>query len=200
MPEYSQGVLMDAQRSLASVGRSDDAKPAPALRRAEAFLLVTGIDPRLPGPQSDLEDMRPVGPRRIGLAVAKAASGGHALELARPDDPRATRRILVPERAFPNVGEDLGIAMRVARNACARWETVFVEALEGSETVGRLVPQVLRVEREPDLLLAMSVQVALFGPTERNHCPAPRPALTMAAAPGWLGQPTKTSLDTLPLL
>ena len=35
-----QGVLVDAQRSFASVRRGDDAQPVPALRRAEASLLI----------------------------------------------------------------------------------------------------------------------------------------------------------------
>ena len=35
-----QGVLVDAQRSFATVRRGDDAQAVPALRRAEAFLLI----------------------------------------------------------------------------------------------------------------------------------------------------------------
>jgi hypothetical protein len=39
-----QGVLVDAQRSSASVMRSYDAQPAPALRRREAFLFMSRIE------------------------------------------------------------------------------------------------------------------------------------------------------------
>ena len=115
-----------AQRASMSVGRGDDAQHTPTLRRAEALLLMAGLEPSFRCAQPDLKNVRPVGPRRIRFAVANAASGGHALELASVDDARATHRILVRERALANVGDDLGIAVRVAREACAWRETVFV--------------------------------------------------------------------------
>src|SRR5689334_16685227 len=100
---------------------------------------MTGLEPGLCGAEPDLENVRPIGPRRVRLAVANAASGGHALKLARLDDARATHRVLVSERALANIGDDLGVAMRVERDACARWETGLVENLQGSEPVGERV-------------------------------------------------------------
>jgi hypothetical protein len=81
-----EGVLVDAQRSSPGVGRCDDAQSVPALRCAEAFLLLAGLEPCLRRAQPDLEDVRPVRPRCIPLAVENAAPGGHAMELARMDD------------------------------------------------------------------------------------------------------------------
>ena len=50
----------------------------------------------------------------------KAATGGCALELAGADDPRMPHRVLVRKRTLANVGDDLGIVMRVMRDVCAR--------------------------------------------------------------------------------
>jgi hypothetical protein len=85
-----QGILVDAKRSSARVGRGDNAQPVPALRRAEALLLVTWFETGLPGAQSNLEDVGSVYPRRIRFIVANAVSGGHALEFARLNHPGAT--------------------------------------------------------------------------------------------------------------
>ena len=177
-----QSVLVDAQRSSSSVGRGDDAQHAPTFRHAEAPLLMAGLEPGLRGAQPDLEDVCPVGPRQIRMAVASAASGGHALELARVNDARATHRFLVGERALANVGDDLGIALGMAQDAPARRKTAFVEDLQASETVDGRVRSVLWIEREPDLPLAATVVVAILGPAERDHELTPKPGLSKAGA------------------
>lgn len=58
MAELHQGILVNPQRSSASVGRGDNTQSSPALRRAEAFLLMTGIETSFPGAQSYPEDVR----------------------------------------------------------------------------------------------------------------------------------------------
>ena len=109
--------------------------------------------------------MRPVAPRRIRFVASNAAPGRHALKLARADDDGATLRILIRESALANVGDDLGIATRVAGDARARWQAPFTEKLEASEIVAKQVRSIPGVEGEPCLALATSVVVALIGST-----------------------------------
>ena len=164
-----QGVLMKVQRSPPAVGRGDHAESAPALRRAEALLFVAGLEARHRGAEADLENVSRVGPGCVRLAVTNAGPGRDALEFARLEDARSACRVLVREGAFADVGDHLGVAMRVARASSTRRKTLFVEGLKRAEAIGERVRPVLRVERVPDLLLAVSVVAALCGAAEREH-------------------------------
>ncbi len=128
-------VLTDQERSSPTVWRSYDAQLAPALGHAETPLLVAGLEILLRGAQPDLEDVRRVDPRRVGLAVANAASRRHAPELARLDKSRAASRIFPSERSLANEGHDLGIVRCVAQNVASRRKMAFVENLEFTEAV-----------------------------------------------------------------
>jgi hypothetical protein len=59
--------------------------------------------------------------------------------------------------------------MRAARETCPWRQSVFIENLEGAEAVGEGIRPVLHVEREPDLVPAASVVVALPSSAERDH-------------------------------
>ena len=156
----------DPRRASGEATTHSPPRRSAALKR---FCSWPGSSPACAGRRPDLEHLRPVGPRRVRLAVVAAAPGGRALELARLDHARAPHGIVVRERALSHVGDDLGIAMRAPRKVRPRRQAVLVENLEGAETIRQRIGPVLRVEREPDLVLAAAVVVALRRSAERDH-------------------------------
>jgi hypothetical protein len=77
----------------------------------------------------------------------------------------ATIRILVGERALAHVGDDFGVAKRVARDTRSRWKPSFAEELEASEIVAQRVRSIPGMEGEPCLALATLVVVTLTSST-----------------------------------
>src|SRR4051812_12170193 len=77
-------ILLDAQRSIRAVGRSDKLPSADAAFRGERLLRIAGLESSSPRQQPDLIEVRRLGRRGIELAMPDAAPGGHVLKLARP--------------------------------------------------------------------------------------------------------------------
>ena len=115
--------------------------------------------------------------------MADAAPDGHALELSRATHTQWPGRILLSKRAPEDVGDDLRFLARPSHRDSARWQSVLAEVLKSPETTVTRVRSLLRVERVPDLLLAVVIEVALVGPTQRDHRPAPLPACSIHRGP-----------------
>ena len=160
----------DPRRASDEATRHSPPRRSAALKR---FCSRPGSSPACAGRRPDLEHLRPVGPRRVRLAVVAAAPRGRALELARLDHARAPAGIVVGERALPHVGDDLGIAMPAPRQGRPWRQPFLVENLEDAETIRERIRPVLRVERQPDLLLATAVVVTLRRSADGDHRPTP---------------------------
>src|SRR4051812_14470156 len=77
--------------------------------------------------------MHGIGLGRVELAVADAGAGAHALHLAWPDEGLGAGRILMRERAFEHIGDDLHVAMAVRREARPGNHAVLVDHAQGTE-------------------------------------------------------------------
>src|SRR5688572_17635690 len=113
--------------------------------------------------------MRPASSRRVGVAVADAAPGEPALELAGADDARTAARVLVHHLALEDIADDLGVVPRVRRHHRARRQEILAEDREVAETTGERIAAVIRVERQPLLPSMTSDVLALRGPAQRDH-------------------------------
>src|SRR5882724_9364057 len=101
------GVLVDGHGALASVWRRDQAQLAQLLLARKSLLLISWLNAGLFRQDPYLQQMNRIGFRLVGLAVADAAAGAHALAVAGTDDRAGAERVLVLERALENVSDDL---------------------------------------------------------------------------------------------
>src|SRR5205823_9212134 len=63
----------------------------------------------------------------VVLAVPNAGAGAHALYVARHDGRAGAHRILVSERAFEHIGDDLHVAVAVRAEAATGLHAVLVD-------------------------------------------------------------------------
>ena len=74
------------------------------------------------------------------LAVGDAGAGAHALHLARADDRAVAQAVLVLQRAFQHVADDLHVAMRMGGKTCAGGDAILIEdAQAGKAHLRRVV-------------------------------------------------------------
>jgi len=131
--DVEQRVLMQRHRAAASVGRGNQPQLPPPLLDGKSLLLVAR---RQAGPvrdDPDLQEMHWLDLRRIELAVLDAGAGAHALHLAGPDHIAIADTVLVLERAFENIGDDVHVLMAVAREAGARNDAILVDDPEAAK-------------------------------------------------------------------
>src|SRR3954454_11483193 len=79
-------VLVDSDRAITTVGRSDHAQLAELLLARERLLLVSGLNAVLFREDPDLQQMNGVRLGGVAFAVADAVAGAHALPVAGADD------------------------------------------------------------------------------------------------------------------
>src|SRR6266513_6455346 len=65
--------------------------------------------------------------RVVEFAVANAGAGRHDLHIARPDHRPGADTVLVLERAFEDIGNDLHVAMSMSPEALAWADPVFID-------------------------------------------------------------------------
>ena len=118
---------MQPERTVAAVGRGDEAQPAALALGVEVLLLVLRGDARHVRLDPDLQEMGDPVLGVVELAVAHAAARAHALHVAGPDHARrcvlgGTRAhaVLVRELAVEDVADDLHVAVAVRAEAAPR--------------------------------------------------------------------------------
>jgi hypothetical protein len=128
-----RGILVDGHRALAPVVRRDQPQPPlPSLGR-EMRLFVAGLDAAPIGLDPDLQQVGQFVLRRIELAVHHAATGAHALHVARPDGRAVAHVVLERQRAAEDVGDDFHVAVPVAAEAAAGLDAVFADHPQRAE-------------------------------------------------------------------
>jgi hypothetical protein len=106
--------------------------------------------------------------RRVVLAVADAGARRHALHVARPDHRAGADRVLMLERAFQHVRDDLHVAVAVGWKAAARRNAVVIDHPQRAEPhVGGVVVLAER-ERVAAVEPAEIGTAAVFGFSQRE--------------------------------
>jgi len=98
-----------------------------------------------------------------------ATAEHHALELVRVDDAGASRRVVITERSFPDVRDELPVLAVADGDLAERCELTLVEQLEAAEGDGEAVVLSYRRKGMPGLALAAVVSMAILGSTNRDH-------------------------------
>src|SRR5206468_9919370 len=80
----------------------------------------------------DLQKMQRLALRGIELTVRHALACAHELNLARLEHAAVAHAVLVFQRAFEHVAENLHVAMRMRAEALARRDAVVVDDAQGA--------------------------------------------------------------------
>src|SRR5512146_3335919 len=107
--------------------------------------------------------------RRVELAVTDAGAGGHALHLAGPDDRTGADAVLVLERAFEDVGDDLHVAMAMRIEAGAGLDAILIDDAQGTEAHMARIVIVAERKTVQALQPAEIGKTALFGGPDGDH-------------------------------
>ena len=95
------------------VRRRQESESAALFGGRKGNLLVRWLDIFHRRFNPDLQQMHWLVFRRVELAVLHARAGSHALQLAGMNDRAVAHAVLVFQRSFQNVGDDLHVAMAV---------------------------------------------------------------------------------------
>src|ERR1039457_2714872 len=125
--DRQHGVLMNFHRLIAAIGRAYGREAATRLRIVDGPLLVARSDCARGGRDPDLQKMNRVSFRMIEFAVRDSRPGTHSLRFARANDRAGANAVLVFERAFENVGDDLHVAMPMGRETRAGTDAILVD-------------------------------------------------------------------------
>src|SRR5882724_10262415 len=133
-------VLMDFRRAAAAVRRNNECFQSVALFRVWMPLGVAWNETPLTGLNPDLQEVERFGAARIELAVGNATTGAHELNLARLERAAVAHAVLVLQRAFEHVAEDLHVAMSVCAETLAGRDAVIIDDSQRAEAhVRRIV-------------------------------------------------------------
>jgi hypothetical protein len=122
-----RGVGMDGHRAPGAVGRGDQAQAATLFGCREGLLLVARGNACFARFDPDLQEVGGRIGRLVELAVPDAASGAHALHVARRNDRAVAHAVLVRQQAGGDIGDDLHVAMAVHAEAAAGSNQVVVD-------------------------------------------------------------------------
>jgi hypothetical protein len=132
-------VLMNRRRPIAPVRRNDEHLRRIRLFRPRLPLSVTRSQTAFPRLNPDLQKVKRIVAAGIELAVRHAAACAHQLNLARLERAAVTHAVLVLQRAFEHVAEDLHVAMRMRAETLAGRNAVIVDDTQRAETHVRRV-------------------------------------------------------------
>src|SRR5208282_6408591 len=118
---------MNLHGLIAAIGRAYRREATARLRIVDGPLLVTRRDCARGRRDPDLQKMNRVGFRMIEFAVRDSRPGAHSLRFARTYDRAGANAVLVFERAFENVGDDLHVAMPMGRETRAGADAILVD-------------------------------------------------------------------------
>jgi len=133
-------VLTDVRRPVASVIRDDEHLRGGELLGRGLPFGITRTEAGAVGLDPDLDEMEPVGLRRVILAVLHPAAGAHDLDLAGLELGVIAEAVAVLDGPFEDVREDFHVAMPMGRETHPRVDEVLVDDPQGPEThVGGVV-------------------------------------------------------------
>src|SRR5579862_2636637 len=110
--------------------------------------------------------MHCIGLRRIELAVANAATRGHALSIAGQNHRTGSETVLVLELAFENVSDDFHVAMRMRRKSIIRRDPVFVDDAQRAKYHPLRIPIVAETESMVSLEPSRGLRLRVPGQDE----------------------------------
>lgn len=90
-------------------------------------MLVARRKAGLLGENPDLEKMNRLGLGRVEFAVQDARAGGHPLHVSGHDRRAGAHVVLVLDRSFENVGDDLHVAVRVRAEPTTCGDAIVVD-------------------------------------------------------------------------
>src|ERR1700694_4847917 len=110
---------MDDDGAIAPVGGAHEAQLAALVDIGKSFLLVTRRDTFAVGYNPNLQEMHRLGLRVVELTVTDPETGRHDLPFPRSDHRSGADAVLVLERTFEDVGDDLHVLVPVGAEALA---------------------------------------------------------------------------------
>src|SRR5208282_6030506 len=137
---------MNLHGLIAAIGRTYSREAGARLGVVDVFLLVARSDCACGGRDPDLQKMNRVGFRMIEFAVRDSRPGTHSLRFARMNDRAGAKAVLVFERAFENVGDDLHVAMPMGGETRAGADAILVDYAQRAKS--HLAGVVVVAERE----------------------------------------------------
>src|SRR6266481_1640558 len=102
-------------------------------------LLVSWGYPARRGHDPDLQEMYGLRLRMVELAVRDSRARTHPLHFADSDDRAGPETILMLERAFENVGDDLHVAMPMSRKSRTCANPILVDYPQRAKPALRLI-------------------------------------------------------------
>src|SRR5262249_30580932 len=122
------------------------------------------------GQNPDLVEVDRLGLRVVELAVANSRSGAHLLHLARADHRPRAHAVLMLQRTFQHVGDDLHVTMRMVRKTIPRLYPVFIDHAQAAKAHKPAI--VIITERKCVIRVEPAVVgvAPLSGPSYLNHC------------------------------
>src|SRR5581483_4263245 len=151
------------------VRRSDQPQLAALLGFAEKLLVVCRLVAELVGKHPDLVQVHRLRLRRIELAVRHSGSRAHVLHVARLDHRPVPHAVLVLQRSFEHVRDDLHVAVRVRPESAAARNPVVVHYPQRPELLVVGIVVIRERERVPRVQPAVVGVPAFFAPPNRNH-------------------------------
>src|SRR6266700_7273062 len=126
-------VLVDDDRTIAAIGGTHQPELVALGGIGKRLLLVTWCDPLAVGYDPDLQKMHRLRLRMVEFAMTNTGARRHDLHVARPDHRPGADAVLVLERTFENVGDDLHVAVPVRTEALTGAHPVLVDHAQGSK-------------------------------------------------------------------
>src|SRR6185369_2835629 len=127
-------VLVDGNGPVTAVSRGYQPQVFPLFLIREECLFVAGRYPVLFRQYPDLEEMHQFRPGMVELAVRDAGAGTHALHLAGADDRTVAHTVLVFQRTFQDIGDDLHVTVGMGRKTFFWLDPILINDPQISET------------------------------------------------------------------
>src|SRR5438445_13001578 len=132
--DVKRGILMDGDRVVFSIRAADQSHLAPLLVCRKLLLLIARHDAAVLGQNPNLEQMGRIRLGGIRLTVANPGARAHTLSITGTNYRAVSHAVLVFERAFKQIGDDLHIAMRMRGKTMAGLHPIFVDDSKGAES------------------------------------------------------------------
>src|SRR3989442_15757647 len=115
-------------------GPGDQPKLSPLLFCRKLLLLIARLDAAVLGQNPNLEQMGRIRLGGIRLTVANPGARAHTLSITGTNYRAVSHAVLMFERAFKQIGDDLHIAMRMRGKTMSGLHPIFVDDSKGAES------------------------------------------------------------------